>query len=152
MTFDLKGNQIYQNFKLTLIHMAMASDKPSLHSFCSHFQENKATTIKIQWQFEFKTFWYFHKVIFSICNEIISKIWIFQHLIWNFPPFLTIFMKLWSRGKHSWLWIGSAGFKSRWDQTIFNCISLFFVFTTVQILSNSTIAFKNALKKGNFIN
>ena len=32
---------------LTLIHMAMASDKPSLHSFCSHFQENKATTIRI---------------------------------------------------------------------------------------------------------
>ena len=35
------------SFLLTLIHMAMTSDKPSLHSFCSHFQENKATTIEI---------------------------------------------------------------------------------------------------------
>ena len=37
--------EVFNSF--TLIHMAMASDKPSLHSFGSHFQENKATTIKI---------------------------------------------------------------------------------------------------------
>ena len=45
---ELDGQEGKKEYLLTLIHMTMAYDKPSLHSFCSHFQENEATTLKIQ--------------------------------------------------------------------------------------------------------
>ena len=37
-------------------------------------------------------------------------------------------MNPWSRGKHTWLWIGRSGFESRWEQIFSNFFSYFWLF------------------------
>ena len=41
------------------------------------------------------------------------EIYILKNLVCKFWYFQAFFFKPWSRGKHSWLWICSPGFKSR---------------------------------------
>ena len=48
-----------------------------------------------------------------------------------FSYFQAIFMNPWSRGKHSWLWIGRSGFKSRRDQLFFSIIFSIFAFLSI---------------------
>ena len=72
---------------LTLFYMGMAYDKPSLHSFCCHFDRNKAFRLKTWWQFIFGSSGDLDKVFLIIYYEKTSKTCIFKNLVRNFSFF-----------------------------------------------------------------
>ena len=53
------------------------------------------------------------KFILMISVSKMLKIWILKQLVQYICLFWAIFINWWLWGKHSWLWIRSAGFKSR---------------------------------------
>ena len=86
---------------------------PTFYANHCHFNRNEAVTLKTSWQFIFEPSGDLNKVYFMIHYEKTSKFWILKNLVRNFWYFQAIFMNPWSRGKHSWLWIGRSGFESR---------------------------------------
>ena len=97
-------------------------------TFCAnhcHFNRNEATRLETWWQFIFEPSGDLNRVIFMIYYEKTFKIWILKNLDRIFSYFQAIFMNPWSRGKHSWLWIGRSGFES-WREHFF--FSFFFTF------------------------
>ena len=86
---------------------------PTFYANHCHFNRNEAVTLKTSWQFIFELSGDLNKVYFMIHYEKTSKFWILNKLVRNFWYFQAIFMNPWSRGKHSWLWIGRSGFESR---------------------------------------
>ena len=83
------------------------------HIYDCHFNRNEATRLETWWQFIFEPSGDLNRVIFMIYYEKTFKIWILKNLDRIFSYFQAIFMNPWSRGKHSWLWIGRSGFGSR---------------------------------------
>ena len=97
-------------------------------TFCAnhcHFNRNEATRLETWWQFIFEPSGDLNRVIFMIYYEKTFKIWILKNLVRIFSYFQAIFVNPWSRGKHSWLWIGRSGFES-WREHLF--FSFFFTF------------------------
>ena len=113
---------------LTLFYMGRAYDKPSLHSFCCHFDRDKANRLKTRWQFIFGSSGDLNKVSFLIYYEKTSKICILKNLVRNISFFQVIFMNSWSRGNHTWLWIGRSGFESRRKLFFFHSFFTFLSF------------------------
>ena len=74
-------------------------------------------TINFQ-EFSFCWFFCFAYSLSKMALKLTSKIPI-QVFFRNSSFFPAISDNLWLGGKHSWLWIGSAGFKSRLDQKFF---------------------------------
>ena len=83
-------------------------------------------TIDFQ-KFSFCCYFCFVYSLSKMALKLTSKIPT-QVFFWNFSFFPAIFDNLWLGGKHSWLWIGSAGFKSWLDQKFF---ILYFCFLMV---------------------
>ena len=84
--------------------------------FCAnhcHLDRNIATSPESWWQFSFEPSADLNKVFFHDLIQKTSKIWILKTLVRIFTHFQAFFINPWSRGKHSWLWIGRSGFKSR---------------------------------------
>ena len=103
-------------------------------TFCAnhcHFNRNEATRLETWWQFIFEPSGDLNRVIFMIYYEKTFKIWILKNLVRIFSYFQAIFMNPWSRGKHSWLWIGRSGFESRRDQLFFSIIFSIFAFLSI---------------------
>ena len=69
-------------------------------------------------KFSFSWIFYFAYPLSKMALKLTSKISI-QVIFWNSSFFPSISDILWLGGKHSWLWIGSAGFKSRLGQKFF---------------------------------
>ena len=69
------------------------------------------------------------KLFLRIHYRNLSKISILKQLVPIFSLFRAFFVILWLWGKDTWLWIGSAGFESQWDQIFFTKYSyiLFFL-------------------------
>ena len=101
------------------------------HIYDCHFNRNKATRLETWWQFIFEPSGDLNRVIFMIYYEKTFKIWILKNLVRIFSYFQAIFMNPWSRGKHSWLWIGRSGFESRRDQLFFSIIFSIFAFLSI---------------------
>ena len=59
------------------------------------------------------------KLFLLIHYRNLSKISILKRLVPIFSLFRAFFVILWLWGKVTWLWIGSAGFESWWDQIFF---------------------------------
>ena len=93
-----------------------------------HFNRNEATRLETWWQFIFEPSGDLNRVIFMIYYEKTFKIWILKNLVRIFSYFQAIFMNPWSRGKHSWLWIGRSGFESRRKLFFFIFFSHFCLF------------------------
>ena len=101
------------------------------HIYDCHFNRNEATRLETWWQFIFEPSGDLNRVIFMIYYEKTFKIWILKNLVRIFSYFQAIFMNPWSRGKHSWLWIGRSGFESRRDQLFFSIIFSIFAFLSI---------------------
>ena len=110
---------IWRGTLLTLFHTAWGGHHPLFTLNVSNINWDGVRWLKTFWQLSFKPSWCTDKVYFMIYYWNILKIWILKHLVQNFWVFWAIFMNWWLWGKHSWLWIGSAGFKSRRDLTFF---------------------------------
>ena len=117
---------------LTLFHAWGGSDHLlTFYANHCHFNRNEAVTLKTLWQFIFEPSGDLNRVIFMIYYEKTFKIWILKNLVRIFSYFQAIFMNPWSRGKHSWLWIGRPGFESRRDQLFFSIIFSIFAFLSI---------------------
>ena len=114
-------------------HLTLLSPAPRYHHHPHHIYECHFYRIGDKW---LKTWWQFvsepsgilEKVFVMIYYEKTFQIWILKNLVRNFSYFQAIFMNPWSRGKHSWLWIGRSGFKSRRELTFSIFFSNFWLF------------------------
>ena len=75
--------------------------------YSNHQLSNKdrAAWQKTWWQYGFKYPTYFGRISFIIHYQIVGKFWIWKCSVKTFLIFHAFFINLWSRGKHSWLWI-----------------------------------------------
>ena len=75
--------------------------------YSNHQLSNKdrAAWQKTWWQYGFKYPTYFGRISFIFHYQIVGKFWIWKCSAKNFLIFHAFFINLWSRGKHSWLWI-----------------------------------------------
>ena len=122
---------VFLIFPLTLLSMAPCYHHHPHNIYDCHFNRNEATRLETWWQFIFEPSGDLNRVIFMIYYEKTFKIWILKNLVRIFSYFQAIFMNPWSRGKHSWLWIGRSGFESRRDQLFFSIIFSIFAFLSI---------------------
>ena len=96
-------------------HLSLPSFNPISHGrwswrlpvYSNHQLSNKdrAAWQKTWWQYGFKYPTYFGRISFIFHYQIVGKFWIWKCSAKNFLIFHAFFINLWSRGKHSWLWI-----------------------------------------------
>ena len=61
--------------------------------------------LKTWWQYNFKYPAHLRRMSFIFHYQKIKEIWIWKYAAKNFLILQAFFINLWSRGKHSWLWI-----------------------------------------------
>ena len=129
---------------LTLFSLGVCDDHIPLYISVYHFYRKGSIWLKSLWQYYLDISWAFDKGYFDILLLKMWEIYILKNLVCNSWYFQAFFFKPWSRGKHSWLWICSPGFKSR-PGPRFSKLFSFFAITLTKYWWSMTLSLQKSI-------